>query len=50
MIDKKKMELKSKRLKLQEVNWGDITDIHRLHSFPEVDEYNTLGIPKNIGG
>jgi len=23
-------------------------DIHRLHSFPEVDEFNTLGIPKSI--
>lgn len=42
------MELKSKRLKLQEVSWDDSTDIHKLHSFPEVDEYNTLGIPKNI--
>ncbi|MEO0405459.1 MAG: GNAT family N-acetyltransferase, partial [Bacteroidota bacterium] len=25
------------------MNW-----IHELHSFPEVDQYNTLGIPVNI--
>jgi RimJ/RimL family protein N-acetyltransferase len=42
------MDLESKRLKLKEITWDDIEDIHRLHSFPEVDEYNTLGIPKNI--
>jgi RimJ/RimL family protein N-acetyltransferase len=42
------MDLESKRLKLKEISWDDIGDIHRLHSFPEVDEYNTLGIPKNI--
>ncbi len=42
------MELESERLKLQEVRWDDLADIHRLHSNPEVDEYNTLGIPKNM--
>lgn len=42
------MELESERLKLNEVTWNDIEDIHNLYSFPEVDEYNTLGIPKNI--
>ena len=26
----------------------DLEDIHNLHSYPEVDEYNTLGIPKDI--
>ena len=42
------MELKSKRLKLREITWDDTEDIHRLHSILEVDEYNTLGIPKDI--
>jgi len=42
------MNLDSERLKLQEVCWGDLSDIHRLHSFSEVDQYNTLGIPKDI--
>ena len=42
------MELESKRLKLQEVTWTDLEDIHHLYSYPEVDEYNTLGIPGDI--
>jgi RimJ/RimL family protein N-acetyltransferase len=42
------MELESKRLKLKEVTWNDLEEIHELYSIPEVDEYNTLGIPKNI--
>lgn len=42
------MELESKRLKLIEVSWNDLEDIHKLYSIPEVDEYNTLGIPINI--
>jgi len=43
------MELQSKRLKLKEVIWDDAEDVHILFSIPEVDEYNTLGIPRNIG-
>jgi [ribosomal protein S5]-alanine N-acetyltransferase len=42
------MDLESKRLILIEISWDDLEDIHRLHSFPEVDEFNTIGIPKNI--
>jgi ribosomal-protein-alanine N-acetyltransferase len=42
------MELESTRLKLIEITWNDLEDIHKLHSIPEVDEYNTLGIPKSI--
>jgi hypothetical protein len=41
------MELESTRLKLIEITWNDLEDIHTLHSIPEVDEFNTLGIPKN---
>ncbi|WP_462318682.1 GNAT family N-acetyltransferase [Marinilabilia sp.] len=41
------MNLTSARLVLVEVSWYDIPDIHRLHSLPEVDEYNTIGIPES---
>jgi ribosomal-protein-alanine N-acetyltransferase len=42
------MDLESIRLILKEIVWDDLEDIHNLHSFPEVDEFNTLGIPNNI--
>ncbi len=42
------MKLESSRLTLIDITWNDLEDIHNLHSFPEVDEFNTLGIPKNI--
>jgi len=42
------MVIASKRLILKEIGWDDLEDIHHLHSFPEVDEFNTLGIPQNI--
>jgi len=42
------MEIGSSRLNYTEISWSDLEDIHRLHSFPEVDEFNTLGIPKDI--
>lgn len=42
------MEIESKRLELQEITWADLENIHRLYSLPETDEYNTLGIPKDI--
>jgi len=42
------MNLESERLILKEITWDDLEDIHKLHSIPEVDEFNTLGIPENI--
>lgn len=42
------MELESQRLKLIELTEDDIKNIHQLHSYPEVDEFNTLGIPEDI--
>ncbi|HEY9261764.1 GNAT family protein [Chitinophaga sp.] len=42
------MELSTQRLLLQPVTAADIPVIHRLHSMPETDEYNTLGIPGSI--
>ncbi|NNF20747.1 MAG: GNAT family N-acetyltransferase, partial [Saprospiraceae bacterium] len=41
------MNITSERLQLTEIVWDDLDDIHWLHSFPEVDEFNTLGIPGN---
>lgn len=42
------MEIESNRLILTEITWDDLENIHTLHSIPEVDEFNTLGLPKNI--
>ncbi len=42
------MNLNSDRISLKEITWNDLEDIHNLHSFPEVDEFNTIGIPKNV--
>jgi ribosomal-protein-alanine N-acetyltransferase len=42
------MIIKSTRLILTEITWADLENIHLLHSYPEVDEFNTLGIPENI--
>ncbi len=42
------MEIQTQRLKLREVTLNDVDKIHELHSLPETDKYNTLGIPKNL--
>lgn len=42
------MEILTKRLKLRLIEWTDLEAIHELHSLPEIDEFNTLGIPENI--
>lgn len=42
------MNLKSERLRFKDISIQDLEEIHRLHSVPEVDKFNTLGIPKNI--
>lgn len=42
------MEIESNRLILTEITWDDLENIHVLHSIPEIDEFNTLGLPKNI--
>lgn len=38
----------TERLRLREVSYHDLQFIHELNSIPEVDRYNTLGIPENI--
>ncbi len=42
------IELKSDRLKLRLIELSDLKSIHDLHSLPETDEFNALGIPKDI--
>ncbi len=42
------LEIKTERLLFQEVAWKDLDDIHQHHSNPDVDRFNTLGIPENI--
>ncbi len=41
------MENLASRIELQEITLDDLSFIHRLHSNPKVDEYNTLGIPES---
>lgn len=40
--------LKTDRLLLRDITLNDLESIHTLHSLPETDEYNTLGIPATI--
>lgn len=42
------MEILTDRLLLTEITWADLDDIHHLHSFFEVDKFNTVGLPKDI--
>lgn len=38
----------TERTRLRLIELSDLDAIHTLHSLPEIDEFNTLGIPKNI--
>lgn len=40
--------LQTKRLLLRELTSADLNAVHELHSLPETDEFNTLGIPENL--
>lgn len=42
------MELQTERLLLKELSLTDLNEVHQLLSLPEVDEFNTLGIPETI--
>ncbi len=42
------VNIETERLLLHEISRNDLEDIHRLHSTPEVDQYNTLGIPYSV--
>ena len=41
------MSLTTARLLLRELTWADLDNIHTLHSYPAVAEFNTIGIPKD---
>ena len=43
-----KNQIKTERTILRLIKMGDLNSIHALHSLPETDEYNALGIPENI--
>ncbi|MEM9919558.1 MAG: GNAT family N-acetyltransferase [Bacteroidota bacterium] len=45
---KRPIELSTKRTFLRLIEASDLGDIHQLHALPEVDEFNTLGIPESI--
>lgn len=42
------MELESERLIFKEITIDDLEIIHQMHLSPEVAEFGTLGIPKDI--
>ncbi|MTI30635.1 GNAT family N-acetyltransferase [Xanthovirga aplysinae] len=42
------MDLFTSRLKISPIIESDIPDIHKMNSFEEVAEFNTIGIPVNI--
>jgi RimJ/RimL family protein N-acetyltransferase len=43
-----KEKLETNRLNLKPISTADLEKIHELHSLPETDKFNTLGIPTNI--
>lgn len=42
-----KSTIVTERIKLRLIEFSDLNAIHKLHSLPETDEFNTLGIPEN---
>lgn len=42
------MDLQTHRLNFRQVSTEDLNNIHALHSLPETDRFNTLGIPETI--
>jgi len=42
------IEIFTERIKLRLIELSDLNSIHKLHSLPETDEFNALGIPQNI--
>ena len=43
-----KTVIETKRIRLRLIDIPDLTSIHTLHSLPETDTYNTLGIPSSM--
>jgi ribosomal-protein-alanine N-acetyltransferase len=42
------MKLQTNRLQIRELALSDCRKIHELHSLPETDKFNTLGIPDTV--
>ena len=42
------MKFETQRLYFRQVSTDDVNNIHELHSLPETDKFNTLGIPETI--
>ena len=42
------MELRTVRLKIEELSLTDLNSVHQLHSLAETNEFNTLGVPETI--
>ena len=42
------LQIVSERTKLRLIQLSDLEFIHQLHALPETDEFNALGLPKNI--
>lgn len=42
------LQINTDRLTLREIEFTDLETLHALNSIPEVDEYNTLGIPESV--
>ncbi|MGB4847239.1 MAG: GNAT family N-acetyltransferase [Saprospiraceae bacterium] len=40
--------INSTRLRLHHIRNDDLESIHHLHSLPETNKFNTLGVPENI--
>ena len=40
--------LRTERLILKPISLSDLAKIHELHSLPETDRFNTLGVPENL--
>jgi RimJ/RimL family protein N-acetyltransferase len=47
-MESKPQGMQTRNLVLREIVRDDIPLIHELNSIPEVDKYNTLGLPENI--
>ena len=47
-MSRTQMNIFSERLTLKLIDDNDLLSIHKLHARPEVDQYNTLGIPEDI--
>lgn len=41
-------EIRTERIRLRLVDISDLDSIHTLHSLPETDKFNALGIPNSI--